>query len=225
MKRESVSSGVRKKVIHSKDRFWRPVDFEGSPEAVVQTLSRLERAGELVRVRKGLYWRGRPTVLGMSPPPSEEIVGKVVSRTGVGPAGISASLALGLTTQVPRYEIVAVPGRAPKDPPGIKFVSRSASGKRREEHLRKIEIALLEVARDWDKLVEVSTDEATARIEELIEIGTIRMDRIVNASATEPPKTRERLRSLLTTLGRTGEAARIRPARSNLGPQGFTLAG
>lgn len=224
MKKGSVSSEVRKKVLHSKDRFWRPVDFEGSPEAVAQTLSRLERAGELVRVRKGLYWRGRPTVLGMSPPPAEEIVGKIVSRVGTGPAGMSASLALGLTTQVPRYEIVAVPGRVPKDPPGIKFVSRSASGKRREEHLRRIEIAFLEVARDWDKLVEVPMDEAIARIEELIETGTIRTDRIVSASDTEPPKTRERLRSLLTSLGRMGEVAQIRPARSNFVPQGLTPA-
>lgn len=225
MKKGSVSSGVRGKVVRSTGRFWRPVDFEGSPDAVAQSLSRLEHAGELIRIRKGLYWRGSPTLLGMSPPPSEEIIGKVVGRVGTGPAGLSASLALGLTTQVPRHEIVAVTGRAPKNPPGVKFVSRSASVKRRDEHLRAIEIALLEVVRDWDKLVEVPMDEAIARIKQLIEMGTIRPDRIVVASETEPPKTRERLRSLLTILGRNSEVARIRPARTNPVPWGLIPAG
>lgn len=225
MKAASVNGSVRERVRRSRQRFWRPEDFDGSPEAVAQALSRLERSGELRRVRRGLYWRGMPTRLGMSPPPAHNLVHEVVGGPGTGPAGRSASLALGLSTQVPKVEVVAVPGRAPKNPVGINFVSRASSEKRREERLRPTEIALLEVLRDWQGLVEAPLGEALRRIERLISNGDIRMDRVVRASATEPPRTRERLRRLLIKLGRENEAHGIAPARSESVRSDLALAG
>ena len=77
----SVAPEVRKRVFHSRDRFWHPEDFHGSPDAVAQALSRLARSGELRRVRRGLYWRGAPTRLGMAPPPSDRFANEVIDRT------------------------------------------------------------------------------------------------------------------------------------------------
>ncbi|MGQ0680406.1 MAG: hypothetical protein ACT4OM_12255 [Actinomycetota bacterium] len=134
-------------------------------------------------------------------------------------------MALGLSTQVPKVEVIAVPGRAPKSPVGINFVSRASSGKRREERLRPTEVALLEVLRDWEGLVEVSLGEAFRRIEHLISKRDIRIDRVVRASATEPPRTRERLRRLLVGLGRENEVRGIPPARSELVRSDLALAG
>jgi uncharacterized protein DUF6088 len=224
MKTASINAVVRKKVLRSKGRFWRPEDFDGSPEAVAQALSRLVRAGELRRVRRGLYWRGSPTLLGMSPPPAENLAHKVAKETGIGPAGRSASLALGLSTQVPRFETIAIPGRAPMNPLGIRFVSRSASTKRRDERLRPLEVALLEVIRDWDSLVEVPLTDAFGRIKEFIDGDVVRVERIIKASATEPPRTRERLRRLLNAIGRAEDEARINPARSDLVRRDLALA-
>lgn len=224
MKLASVNAKVREKVLRSKGRFWRPKDFEGSPEAVAQALSRLVRAGELTRVRRGLYWRGFPTPLGMSPPPAENLAHEVASEIGTGPAGRSAALALGLSTQVPRFETIAIPSRAPIDPPGVKFVSRSASTKRRDERLRPLEVALLEAIRDWDTLVEVPLSDAFARIEQLIDGDLVRVDRLIKASATEPPRTRERLRRLLNALGRPADESRIPPARSGSVRRDLALA-
>lgn len=210
----SVARAVRDKVVRSRDRFWRPEDFDGSPEAVAQALSRLARAHELRRVRRGLYWRGAPTPLGMAPPPSDRFVHEVVDTPGTGPAGWSAGLMLGLSTQVPRRETVAIPARAPRSPGAIRFVSRAASAKRRDERLRPTEVALLEVLRDWDSLVEVPDDTAVERIARLVDSGALRLDRVVRASTTEPPRVRERLRRLLAALDRPGDAAGVRPARS-----------
>lgn len=134
-------------------------------------------------------------------------------------------MALGLSTQVPKVEIVAVPGRAPKNPVGISFVSRGSSGKRRDERLRPTEVALFEVLRDWEGLVEVPLYEAFRRIERLISKGDIRIDRVVRASATEPPRTKERLRRLLVELGRENEAHGIAPARSESVRSDLALAG
>lgn len=210
----SVATEVRTKVVRSRDRFWRPEDFGGSPDAVAKALSRLAHAGELRRVRRGLYWRGTPTRLGMAPPSSDRLVHEVVNAPGTGPARWSASLALGLSAQVPRHETIAVPGRSPRDPGAVRFVSRAASAKRRDERLRPLEVALLEVLRDWDTVVELPDEAAIARIADLTERGTFRLDRIARAAATEPPRVRERLRWLLLRLGHRRHADQIRPARS-----------
>ena len=221
----SVAPEVRKRVLHSRDRFWRPEDFPGSPDAVAKTLSRMAHTGELRRVRRGLYWRGAPTRLGMAPPPSDRFVHEVVDAPGTGPAGWSAGLALGLSTQVPRRETIAVPGRAPRDPGAVNFVSRAASTKRRDERLRPREVALFEVLRDWNTLVEVPTGTAVERIAGLADSGALRLDRIVRASTTEPPRVRERLRHLLDAIGRSSDAASVRPARSDSVRGDLALAG
>lgn len=211
----SVAPEIRKRILASRDRFWRPEDFGGSPEAVAKALSRLAHAGELRRVRRGLYWRGAPTRLGMAPPSPDRVVHEVIDAPGTGPAGWSAALALGLSTQVPRRETIAVPGRAPRTPGAVRFVSRAASVKRRDERLRPPEVALLEVLRDWNTLVEVPTGAAVERIADLVGDGSLRLDRVVRASSTEPPRVRERLRHLLGAMDRSIDAAAVRPARSD----------
>lgn len=221
----NVATDVRKKVARSRNRFWRPEDFDGSHEAVAKALSRLARAGELRRVRRGLYWRGAPTPLGMAPPPSDRFVHEIIDAPGIGPASWSAGLTLGLSTQVPRRETIAVPGRVPRSPGAVRFVSRAASVKRRDERLRPIEVALLEVLRDWDTLVRVSADAAVARITGLAKSGELRLDRVVRASGTEPPHVRERLRRLLEAMGQPSDAAAVRPARSDSANNNFVLAG
>jgi hypothetical protein len=220
-----VAPEVRKRVLRSRERFWRSEDFGGSPGAVAQALSRLVRSGELRRVRRGLYWRGSPTRLGMAPPPADRFADEVVGMPGTGPAGWSAALALGLSTQVPRQEAVAVPARAPRSLGGVRFVSRAASTRRRDERLRPAEVALLEVLRDWDGLVEVPIVDAIDRIEGLAEAEAIRVDRLVRASATEPPRVRERLRQLLGAMGQPTLADGVRPARSESLRRDFALAG
>jgi hypothetical protein len=219
----TVAADVRRRVLRSRNRFWRPEDFDGSPEAVAKALSRLTRSGELRRVRRGLYWRGAKTRLGMAPPPTERLIEEVVDEAGVGPASLSAALALGLTTQVPRIETIAVPGRAPRDARGVEFVSRNASRRRRSEHLRPVEVALLETLRDWESLVEIPLADALDRIETLATEGAVRVDRVVRAAPTEPPRVRERLRKILTALNRPEDAKRVPGARSELARQDLAL--
>jgi hypothetical protein len=212
----SVAAEVRERVLASRDRFWHPDDFgDRSPDAVAQALSRLTRDGQLSRIRRGLYWRGTSTRLGMAPPPPGRLAREIAGRTwGTGPAGLSAALALGLSTQVPRHETIAVPTRAPRSPAGLRLVSRAASTRRRTERLSPAEVALLEVLRAWDVLVESPADEAASRITDLVDSGVIRTDRLTRAAATEPPLVREGLRGLLESAGRPEAAASVPRARS-----------
>lgn len=220
-----VAPTVRERVTSSRDCFWHTDDFDGSPAAVTKELSRLADSGDLRRVRRGLYWRGTPTPLGMAPPPPDRLTREVVGNSGVGPAGLSAALALGLTTQVPRFDTIAVPGRIPRNPGSLRLVSRAASTKRHSENLRSAEVALFEVLRDWPGLVELSTSEAVNYIGRLIDADEIRVDRLVRASSSEPPRVRERLRSLLGYIGKSQIAEAILPARSRQVHQDLAIAG
>jgi Family of unknown function (DUF6088) len=225
MANTTVAPAIREKVTSSGDRFWRPSDFDDSPEAVAKTLSRLADAGELRRVRRGLYWRGTPTRLGMAPPSPARLAEEIVGSPGIGPAGLSAALALGLATQVPRYDIIAVPGRVPRNPGTARLVSRAASTKRQSERLRPGEVALLEVLRDWPALVELSATDATDHIAGFLNDGSIRVDKLVSASETEPPRVRERLRHLLGDVGQPDAASTVLPARSRPIHQTPAIAG
>jgi hypothetical protein len=106
----------------------------------------------------------------------------------------------------------------------VHYVSRSAATKRRDERLLPIEVALLEVLREWDELVEVSSQEAVARIDGLARDGMIRLERIARASQTEPPRVRERLRRLFDALGRNDLSLRVSPARSRIVQNDLALA-
>ncbi len=209
---KSVAAGVREKVLASRDRFWRPADFNSySSDAVVHALDRLVRRDELRHVRRGLYWRGTRTPLGMAPPPVSRLAKELSPGSGSGPAGLSAALELGLSTQVPRRTVIAVPTRAPAGTDTLRFVSRAASTGRKG--LQRSEVALLEALRDWDRLVE-SPAAATGRIAGLVSSGDIRADRVAKASTREPARVRERLRGLLNDIGKPEAAATIPPARS-----------
>ena len=140
--------------------FLSPADVQGPQRAVECELSRLAADGDVIRVRKGLYWKGPMTAVGMALPRPIE-VGLVVAGPGSGPAGLTALVHLGLTTQVPAVETIAVPGRAPTAPTGVRFVSRSIE--RRVRHLEPIEVAVIEVLRDGPTPMEAPWD-AFARI-------------------------------------------------------------
>jgi hypothetical protein len=213
MSEASLASKVRNRILTSGDRFWSPADFDGSPAAVAQTLSRMVRAGEIRRMRRGLYWHGAQTRLGMAPPPSSLFANEMIDGPGIGPAGWSAALELGLSTQVPRRDTFAIPVRSPRVPGSIRLVSRAASYKRRDENLRPGEVALLEVLREWNALVEISDDDALRKIANFIATGALRPEKLARAADTEPSRVRERLRWLFGELGRSELTKAIRPAR------------
>ena len=134
-------------------------------------MSRLAAEGEVMRVRKGLYWKGPKTRVGM-PLPRPAEVALEVAGIGSGPAEISAAHRLGLTTQVPAVEVVAVPGRTPARVRGARFVSRSIE--RRFLGLRPMEVALLEVLRAGPAVVEVPWTEVAKAAKRLARAGEIR---------------------------------------------------
>jgi hypothetical protein len=196
---ESIAASVRKVLSSLSDRaFVHARRVPGPTGAVEAELSRLARRGEIRRVRKGLYWKGPKTRLGIAAPAPQDVALEVAGP-GAGPSGIEAARWLGLTTQVAGRPEIAVPGRVPAPVAGVRFCSRSP--RRREFGLTPIEVAVIEVLRDWPVSVEASWDELRDKVVQLVAAGEIRPDRIAGQVAEEHHLAlRERWAELVPTV-------------------------
>lgn len=202
-RRHTQRGRSKARVLRSSNRFWRFTDFpDSSASAAQHLLSDLADRGELVRVRKGLYWRGIQTPLGMSPPPLDVLVRELAGSSGVGPAGLSAANALRLSTQVPRWSHVAVPARTPASPGPVRFVSRPTRTGRVKARLTPTDVAMLETLGAWESVVEVPAPEGWARLRTMLEQDRAMAERLTQASSTEPGGVRARLAALLSAAGR-----------------------
>jgi hypothetical protein len=199
---ESVAASVRSLLDSLSDRaFVHARGVPGPTGAVEAELSRLARRGEIRRVRKGLYWKGPKTPLGIAAPAPQDVA-LAVAGSGAGPSGIEAARWLGLTTQVAGRPEIAVPGRVPTPIAGVRFCSRST--RRREVDLSPIEVAVIEVLRDWPMSVEVDWDELRDKVGELVATRQIRVDRISEQVADEHHVAlRERWAELVPTITST----------------------
>lgn len=106
-----LSSGnIIKEKIQQKGRGWIffPTDFEenNSPENIRQTLSRMVKQGEILRLSQGIYYYPRSNEsLGIKViyPTMEEVAQRVAERDGVKiiPTGDYSLHKIGLSTQIP----------------------------------------------------------------------------------------------------------------------------
>lgn len=203
-----TAATVRARIEHKGERYWRHSDFPDLPAAAVsQTLHRLERAGVLTNVRKGLYYHGRQTAFGPSIPTRADINARSV-RASLQPAGLTASNALGLTTQNPaRPEYATTSGRAPTAISGAIVHTRRPSSRAR---LTGLEGAVLEVLRERGRTSDLSAADTIRRLRKVLnERGTF--DRVAAAAGEEPPRVRAMLGALGQEMGASPSAvARLR---------------
>ncbi|MEX1263098.1 MAG: DUF6088 family protein [Actinomycetota bacterium] len=188
----SVSSSIAAKIKGAPTgTFFETSDLATLGRAAAETsLSRIADRGDIVRVRRGLYWKGPKSRFGAGAPSPLAVALKLCAERGVGPTGWSAAAALGVTTQVPATPELVVVGQVPTGIQGIRFRSRS---NHRRIGLRYLEVALLELLRPPD-IGEVSFDALRGRVEALVDDKQIRWDRVRKAAEREPARAGERLR-------------------------------
>jgi hypothetical protein len=82
--------------------------------AIDQTLSRLARSGEVMRLGRGVYVRPIQTKFGTRSPFAEKVIEQFATARGetIVSSGAAAANALGLTTQVPVRTIYLTSGRS-----------------------------------------------------------------------------------------------------------------
>jgi predicted transcriptional regulator of viral defense system len=192
--RASVATEVRRRVIAGGERHWTHADLGDLPAgAVAHALSRLATAGELRRIRKGLYYRAKETVLGPSLPSATAALASTFSAP-LHPSGLTAANVLGLTTQNPAHGEFATPAAAG---PGV---LSGATVHTRRPHARyelgNEDGALLELLRDRARTSDLEPRETIQRlVSRLADPG--RFARLARAALSEPP----RVRAMLGALG------------------------
>jgi hypothetical protein len=161
--------------------FIRSADVPGPRAAVNTALSRLAKAGKLVRVRNGLYWKGVTSRFGTGRPGLLDAAIAAAGIDGAGPSGWSATHALGLSTQLPAMPEVAVAGPVPSLE-GVRFHKRNNLARR---NLGFWEIAILEALRSYPAYAEVGLDEIASRACSLSADGKVRLPALESAARSE----------------------------------------
>ena len=164
-------------------------------------------------MRRGLYWHGAQTRLGMAPPPSSlfanEMIDGPVSDPRDGAQRSNWDFQLKCRAVTPSLSQFVHP--VFQDPSASSAVRQATNAAMRT--FRPGEVALLEVLREWNALVEISDDDALRKIANFIATGALRPEKLARAADTEPSRVRERLRWLFDELGRSELTKAIRPAR------------
>lgn len=88
----------------------------GTPRSIGQSLSRLARSGNMLRVAQGIYVLSVKSRFGTHPPLAERLIEKFAIQCGetIVPSGAASANALGLTTQVPVQVVYWTSGRRRK---------------------------------------------------------------------------------------------------------------
>jgi hypothetical protein len=162
-------------------------------------LSRLadDPSTPVVRVRRGLYWKGTPSRFGKGSPSVAELVWAVAGeRGGIGPSGWSAARDLGITTQRPAIEEFATVAPAPTGIDGVRFHRRSNL---KRAALKYHEIATLEALRAWPAFSDGNWGDLVRSVRSLKSAKKIRVSALREAARFEPPAVEDRLNDLLAT--------------------------
>jgi hypothetical protein len=175
--------------------------FPGIPKpAVAQGLARMARKGKLTRIRKGLYYVPKHSRFGPVPPDRINVTLSAMGENRLATGGASAANTLGFSTQLPlgRADVISTQSHRIRRTAleGVRILSRSPE----RRHLTVDENAFLEVLRNPDDLIELSTEAAIARALDLISTGQINIPRITRSLPYEPPRVR-------AIVGAIGEAA------------------
>lgn len=191
--------------------FVRPESLPGTRAAASCAVSRAAKSGGLVQIRRGLYYKATPTRYGVAKPPPLEVALEVLGRKGVGPTGHSAARAFGLTTQIPATPELAVAGPLPTSVAGVRLHRRNNMMRR---DLGYHEVALLELLRDWDELVEGGWSALVAAVKQGVDEKRLRLGPLERTVASEHhPKTRALFAALLAELESDDASTMNRPSR------------
>lgn len=182
------------------DRLWTYADFPGaSRTALAAALSRLMKAGELTRVRRGVYYRPKKTMFGMSRPDPEALGDAILRARGETPmpAGVSAFNRLGITTQVSgAVTRAARRNAAPEDIGNIRLYT-TPRPLAAQKGIRPEERAALEALRKITRIPDTRPRYVLERLGMLIRRGELDYVRLARFARVEPP----RVRALLGALG------------------------
>ncbi len=212
-KDDSLAYAVTTKVLAGgHDRLWIYADFPaGSRAALAAALSRLAKSGVITRVRRGVYYRPKPTLFGASTPSPDALADAILTARGDTPmpAGVSAFNRLGFTTQV--SAVVTRAARRPAAPIKIGSVRLYTTARPldAQKGIRAEERAALEALRKITQIPDASPPAVLDRLSMLLRQEALNFGRLAKFARAEPPRVRALLGALGEELQHTHQGARV----------------
>lgn len=200
-KHDSTAQFVRTVIEHGgPDRIWTFADFAVTDRgALAAALSRLARTGLLTRVRRGVYYRAKPTLFGPSKPDPKALanaVAKARGETSV-PSGVAEYSRLGLTHQTAAALTRATVRRSARENIGGLRVDSKVRPLSAQKGISPEERTALDALRDINRIPDASPATVLRRLAMLIRSGDLKFRRLAQHAMSEPP----RVRALLGALG------------------------
>lgn len=202
------------------DSLWAFADFLGLPQhAVAKALSRLAKAGMLQRIRKGLYYYPKTTVLGPSRPATGALLEKALmggQGTGVYSGGTASFQNLGITTQVPAYYTL-LGDRASRK---IRVGTVTARIRRRSFNpasgVSQQDVWVLDAIRNLKHVPDSTPTDAVTKIMNSLQGGKRPMKTLLRTAYGEPPRVRAVLGAIAEQIGYQGPE--VRGLKNSLNP-------
>lgn len=194
-------------------------DFKGvSFITLAKALSRLVESGKLIRVRKGIYYYPKETVLGKTVPKSEDILSKLNWNDSLYPFAAGAtfgSYALGLTTQVPAEKVLIGDYTTNRS---VSLMGTTYRTRRRPiRHLKNLtpkEFYTLETIRILKNIPGTAISEVLKGIIKLLKEANHHS--LIKAALYEPPRVRAILGAILEEIKTTENLSTLRKSLNPL---------
>ena len=193
----------------SSGQLWTYKDFHNLPVIpVAKALSRLAKQGVLLRVRKGIYFKPKKTVLGSTAADPLLVANAVLShkkKAHTYAGGTGAFYNARLTTQVPATAAIIsdVPHRHLKiGNTDIQVVYRKLS------HMKDAslnDVSLVLSLRAINKIPDTSASDAVLKILIMLGADSDRLDRIVGFASYEPPRVKALVGAMAQQLKYKGD--------------------
>jgi Family of unknown function (DUF6088) len=190
------------------DSIWSLADFPNlSMQAVSQALSRLARAGVLLRVRKGIYYFPKQTILGPSRPNASAVLEKAFPKSKFGSlytGGTASFQNLGITSQIPAEYVLL------SDQPARKLQIGKSVVRIRQRSLAHLDGAteqdvwLLDAIRNLKHAPDVSPNDAIEKIIYKLSLASKTLKRLLRFTLGEPPRVRAVMGAIADHLGYQG---------------------
>lgn len=210
---ESVAHAVRLRIRRGGlDRLWTYADFDLRDRmALAAALSRLVREGELVRIRRGIYYRPKTTLLGLSRPDPEALVDAAMRARNAMPipSGMGEYSRLGLTTQTSGVVSRASVRRVRPDFLGDVPVRASERPLAAQRGIRPEERTALDALRDILRIPDTRPVDVLRRLLTLLRSGDLDYGRVARFALMEPPRVRALIGALGDELRRTARGQRV----------------
>lgn len=208
------------------DRLWTYADFPSVDRtALAATLSRLVKAGALMRIRRGVYYLPKATLFGVSKPDPRALADAVLRARGEVPmpSGVGEYNRLGLTPQMSGAVTRATRRRvAPMRVGGVRLyaTTRPLDAQR---GIRPEERTALDALRDITRIPDALPGDVLRRLGMLIRSGEFDFVRLARFARPEPPRVRALLGALGEELrhanvGRRVPVKMLRELRESLNP-------